>query len=114
MGAEQSSEGAGSKASGGAAPVLSEEQRLKYFSGPNTVQLAYSVLGGGPGFSAYHTSVAINGIEFFFDSSGVMSTGNFESHRAREGSEGDGVNTKNSESTQLDSGGGGGRILLSL
>jgi len=48
---------------------------------PNKVELAASVLGGFPGFSAYHTSVVINGEEFFFCPMGVMRNMGIESHR---------------------------------
>lgn len=39
----------------------------------NKVQLAVSVLGGVqiPGFTAYHSSVMVNGEEFFFSDAGI-------------------------------------------
>lgn len=52
----------------------------------NRVELAASVLGGIPGFMAYHTSVVVNGEEFFFSNHGVMRTRDLQSH--------DGANAK--------------------
>jgi len=50
----------------------------------NKVELAVSVLGGNSFAAAYHTSVVINGTEYFFDMSGIMSTNNFGSHQNKQ------------------------------
>eukprot|EP00929_Paragymnodinium_shiwhaense_P069003 TRINITY_DN34815_c0_g1_i1.p1 TRINITY_DN34815_c0_g1~~TRINITY_DN34815_c0_g1_i1.p1 ORF type:complete len:261 (-),score=78.69 TRINITY_DN34815_c0_g1_i1:66-848(-) len=47
----------------------------------NKVQLAVSPLGGVPGASAYHSSVVVNGEEFFFSDGGIGSTNNLMSHK---------------------------------
>eukprot|EP00434_Breviolum_minutum_P041529 symbB.v1.2.036942.t2/scaffold5335.1/size28330/5 len=47
----------------------------------NQVQLAVSVLGGVPGATAYHSSVIVNGHEFFFSDGGIASSGNLMSHK---------------------------------
>uniref|UniRef100_A0A0G4FI26 PPPDE domain-containing protein n=1 Tax=Chromera velia CCMP2878 TaxID=1169474 RepID=A0A0G4FI26_9ALVE len=47
----------------------------------NKVQLAATVLGGIPPFQAYHTSVVVNGEEYFFDMGGVETTRNLGSHQ---------------------------------
>lgn len=47
----------------------------------NAVQLAVSPLGGVPGASAYHSSVVVNGEEFFFSEGGIGSTTNLMSHK---------------------------------
>ena len=50
--------------------------RAKYFDGPNTVELAWSMLGPvsrWSGFQAYHTSIVINSTEFFFDDTSIQS-----------------------------------------
>lgn len=47
----------------------------------NKVQLAVSVLGGVPGATAYHSSVVVNGEEFFFSDGGISSTTDLASHR---------------------------------
>lgn len=105
MGSSQSSEGE-SAAPQQQKATLTEDERKKYYEGPNVIQLAYSVLGGVPGAQAYHTSVVINGTEFFFDGSGIMSTTDFSSHRQPEAEGAEGVKNSNSQSTQIDSGGG--------
>mmetsp|Transcript_12248 Transcript_12248/g.22680 ORF Transcript_12248/g.22680 Transcript_12248/m.22680 type:complete len:255 (-) Transcript_12248:116-880(-) len=48
--------------------------------GKNKVQLAVSVLGGVPGYTAYHSSVVVNDEEFFFSDGGVQSTRGLGSH----------------------------------
>jgi len=52
--------------------------------GNNEVVLVASKMGpsGMTGFQAYHTSVEINGTEYFFDGGGIMSTNNRLSHQA--------------------------------
>eukprot|EP01083_Nonionella_stella_P249786 863331_1 len=52
--------------------------------GRNKIELATSVLGGSGPFTAYHTSVLINGREYFFDMGGVMSTSNLLSHKGKQ------------------------------
>mmetsp|Transcript_15533 Transcript_15533/g.27576 ORF Transcript_15533/g.27576 Transcript_15533/m.27576 type:complete len:221 (+) Transcript_15533:424-1086(+) len=47
----------------------------------NSVQLAVSVLGGVPGATAYHSSVVVNGEEYFFSDGGVASTSDLLSHK---------------------------------
>lgn len=41
----------------------------------NKVQLAVSVLGGVPGATAYHSSITVNGEEFFFSDGGIAAAG---------------------------------------
>merc|ERR1719230_1890817 len=52
--------------------------------GNNEVVLVASKMGPSTmgGFQAYHTSVEINGTEYFFDGAGIMSSENRLSHRA--------------------------------
>ncbi|CAK0817004.1 unnamed protein product, partial [Prorocentrum cordatum] len=74
MGGQASSEGApGAGGDAGAAPARPE--------GKNKVQLAVSVLGGVPGATAYHSSVVVNGEEFFFSDGGVSSSSGLASHK---------------------------------
>lgn len=47
----------------------------------NKVELAVSVLGGVPGATAYHSSVVVNGEEFFFSDGGIQSTTGLLSHK---------------------------------
>eukprot|EP00913_Durusdinium_trenchii_P032820 g30725.t1 len=47
----------------------------------NQVQLAVSVLGGVPGATAYHSSVIVNGHEYFFSDGGIASTSDLSSHK---------------------------------
>mmetsp|Transcript_40015 Transcript_40015/g.127313 ORF Transcript_40015/g.127313 Transcript_40015/m.127313 type:complete len:254 (+) Transcript_40015:55-816(+) len=47
----------------------------------NKVELAVSPLGGIPGATAYHSSVVVNGEEFFFSDAGITSAQNLASHR---------------------------------
>mmetsp|Transcript_6004 Transcript_6004/g.14871 ORF Transcript_6004/g.14871 Transcript_6004/m.14871 type:complete len:270 (+) Transcript_6004:2549-3358(+) len=54
--------------------------RKKYYEGPNEIQLAFSPLGGAGAFTAWHTSVVVNGVEYFFDGNGIESSSNFASH----------------------------------
>merc|ERR550537_1634853 len=49
------------------------------------VVLAVSELGGVPGCKAYHTSVVIDGEEFFFDGNGIETTRNLGSHAPMQG-----------------------------
>eukprot|EP00746_Dinoflagellata_sp_MGD_P027683 gnl/MRDRNA2_/MRDRNA2_165335_c0_seq1.p1 gnl/MRDRNA2_/MRDRNA2_165335_c0~~gnl/MRDRNA2_/MRDRNA2_165335_c0_seq1.p1 ORF type:complete len:217 (+),score=46.91 gnl/MRDRNA2_/MRDRNA2_165335_c0_seq1:61-711(+) len=80
MGAKQSAyqapdEGSGqpagsANAAGSAAPPV----------GNNKVELAVSVLGGVPGATAYHSSVVVNGEEYFFSDGGVATTRGLGSH----------------------------------
>ncbi|CAD7951630.1 unnamed protein product [Amoebophrya sp. A25] len=91
MGAEQSAE----KAKGGNG-VPDDIDRSKYYDGPNDIQLI-------PGATAYHTSVVINGVEYFF---GISSSSDFASHRAI-GAQKDGVDLANSNQSMMESGGGG-------
>ena len=93
---------------GGPEPVLTESRHC--YDGLNVVELASSVLsfahsshalqtvtrqistntgaaceqvlGGPSGLEAYHTSVLVNGEEFFFDSGGIESSKNLASHSA--------------------------------
>lgn len=91
----------------------SEDDHKKYWEGKNKVQLAYSPMGGVGGFTAYHTSVVVNGDEWFFDDGGVMSSGNLASHMAiaAQAQEQSGppqkgpVNYANNASTELSAGG---------
>lgn len=50
-------------------------------SATNKVALAVSVLGGIPGAMAYHSSVVVNGQEFFFNHSGIGTSKNLASHQ---------------------------------
>lgn len=103
-------EGPSSPARAASIGLLTEEERKKHYDGSNHVQLAYSGLGGVPVVAqAYHTSVVLNGVEFFFSDAGIQTSTDFSSHRKPvQGSAGKaGVNYSNSESTQLESGGGG-------
>lgn len=45
------------------------------------MELAVSVLGGIPGATAYHSSVVVNGEEFFFSDAGITAAQNLMSHR---------------------------------
>ncbi|CAJ1373109.1 unnamed protein product [Effrenium voratum] len=47
----------------------------------NQVQLAVSVLGGVPGATAYHSSVVVNGDEYFFSDGGISSSSGLMSHK---------------------------------
>merc|ERR1719387_2834697 len=47
----------------------------------NQVQLAVSMLGGVPGATAYHSSVVVNGEEYFFSDGGVATTRDLGSHK---------------------------------
>mmetsp|Transcript_93538 Transcript_93538/g.260449 ORF Transcript_93538/g.260449 Transcript_93538/m.260449 type:complete len:245 (-) Transcript_93538:88-822(-) len=47
----------------------------------NKVELAVSMLGGIPGATAYHSSVVVNGEEFFFSDAGITSAQNLFSHK---------------------------------
>mmetsp|Transcript_90104 Transcript_90104/g.176411 ORF Transcript_90104/g.176411 Transcript_90104/m.176411 type:complete len:261 (-) Transcript_90104:174-956(-) len=49
----------------------------------NKVELAVSVLGGVsiPGLTAYHSSVVVNGEEFFFSDAGISADRNMMSHK---------------------------------
>lgn len=51
-------------------------------SATNKVALAVSVLGGIPGALAYHTSVIVNGQEYFFNHTGIATSKNLASHQA--------------------------------
>lgn len=59
--------GTSGSSGGNAAPGGNFDRTAYYAGGSNPVQLAYSPLGGIPGMAAYHTSVIVNGEEFFFD-----------------------------------------------
>lgn len=107
--------GSESKKAGGPPKQDLQIDRAKYYDGPNKVQLAYSVLGGIPGVQAFHTSVIVNNVEYFFDNNGIESSNNLASHwgivmqkEQRQGGGGAGVNFQNSSSTQVNSGGGSG------
>eukprot|EP00756_Hemistasia_phaeocysticola_P047829 Hpha_TRINITY_DN2228_c0_g1::TRINITY_DN2228_c0_g1_i1::g.25482::m.25482 len=52
--------------------------------GKYVVQLAASKIGGIPGATAYHTSVVVDGEEYFFDGSGINTTSNLASHQGAE------------------------------
>lgn len=80
-----------------------------YAGGKNTLQLAYSPLGGMPGVSAYHTSVIVNGEEFFFDGNGIETTRDASSHKqiALQNQAKQGAETFNGQSTALDQGNSG-------
>eukprot|EP00928_Gymnodinium_smaydae_P031720 TRINITY_DN23197_c0_g1_i2.p1 TRINITY_DN23197_c0_g1~~TRINITY_DN23197_c0_g1_i2.p1 ORF type:complete len:323 (+),score=75.13 TRINITY_DN23197_c0_g1_i2:126-1094(+) len=60
-------------------PKAPEAEFLK--SAAYKVELAVSPLGGLPGLMAYHTSVVLNGEEFFFCQLGIMRNRGLESHR---------------------------------
>ncbi|CAK9014614.1 Hypothetical protein SCF082_LOCUS12395 [Durusdinium trenchii] len=51
------------------------------FGTEDEVQLAVSVLGGVPGATAYHSSVIVNGHEYFFSDGGIASTSDLSSHK---------------------------------
>eukprot|EP01084_Bolivina_argentea_P098419 176878_1 len=53
-------------------------------AGKNKIELAASVLGGAAMFTAYHTSILINGREYFFDMGGIMKTDNLLSHKGKQ------------------------------
>merc|ERR1719204_1464957 len=61
-------------------PPKTDDSQAKKPQGKYKVQLAASVLGGTGPFTAYHTSVLIDGREYFFDMNGVMSSSNLMSH----------------------------------
>mmetsp|Transcript_56811 Transcript_56811/g.132428 ORF Transcript_56811/g.132428 Transcript_56811/m.132428 type:complete len:233 (-) Transcript_56811:49-747(-) len=68
-----SNAGPGGSSSGG---LLASKSTPK-----NKVELAVSPLGGIPGVSAYHSSVLVNGEEFFFSDAGITSSTNLMSHK---------------------------------
>lgn len=72
-----SSAQASSAASVGSVGMVTGPQRVA----TNKVQLAVSVLGGMPGATAYHSSVVINGEEYFFSDAGIQSTTGLQSHK---------------------------------
>ncbi|CAD7943982.1 unnamed protein product [Amoebophrya sp. A120] len=82
MGAGESSAGDGNQD-----PII---DRSQYYDGPNVIELAYSPLGGFGGFTAYHSSVVVNGTEYFFDGNGIESSSNFASHQFADQQGGDG------------------------
>lgn len=60
-------------------PKVPEVDFLK--TAANKVDLAVSVLWGIPGLMAYHTSILINGEEYFFSPIGITRNRGLESHR---------------------------------
>eukprot|EP00438_Fugacium_kawagutii_P002911 Skav230078 [mRNA] locus=scaffold2569:188555:202442:+ [translate_table: standard] len=78
MGGQQSAGKAGAGAPDGDA---SSSSHGKGRPANNHVQLAVSVLGGVPGATAYHSSVVVNGHEYFFSDGGISSSGDLASHR---------------------------------
>eukprot|EP00484_Ammonia_sp_Unknown_P002010 CAMPEP_0197022784 /NCGR_PEP_ID=MMETSP1384-20130603/3599_1 /TAXON_ID=29189 /ORGANISM="Ammonia sp." /LENGTH=228 /DNA_ID=CAMNT_0042450887 /DNA_START=23 /DNA_END=709 /DNA_ORIENTATION=+ len=64
-------------------PQQSSEPSKKS-KGRYKVELAASVLGGSGPFTAYHTSVVIDGTEYFFDMAGVMSSSSMMSHQGKQ------------------------------
>lgn len=62
----------------------SNNQNVVKSRGTNKIQLAASVLGGSAMMAAYHTSVLVNGTEYFFDASGIMKTSNCGSHQNKQ------------------------------
>eukprot|EP01062_Namystynia_karyoxenos_P036874 TRINITY_DN26860_c0_g1_i1.p1 TRINITY_DN26860_c0_g1~~TRINITY_DN26860_c0_g1_i1.p1 ORF type:complete len:208 (+),score=67.21 TRINITY_DN26860_c0_g1_i1:101-724(+) len=63
----------------------SDEQGGSVQGGPHVVQLAASRLGGVPGATAYHTSVIVDGTEYFFDGAGINTTNDLGSHKMAPG-----------------------------
>lgn len=91
----------------GAEPAADFDRSAYYAGGNNTVQLAYSPLGGMPGLSAYHTSVIVNGEEFFFDGNGIETSRDVSSHKQialQNSQQKQGAETFNGQSTALDQG----------
>mmetsp|Transcript_13611 Transcript_13611/g.39218 ORF Transcript_13611/g.39218 Transcript_13611/m.39218 type:complete len:243 (-) Transcript_13611:1-729(-) len=86
MGGQQSTEGQPKQpgepdVAPGSAGMVSASSGAK--APKNKVQLAVSVLGGVqiPGLTAYHSSVVVNGEEFFFSDGGIAADSNLSSHK---------------------------------
>merc|ERR1719228_323659 len=60
-------------------------EKKEEVDGNNEVNLVVSEMGGQMGFTAYHSSLQINGTEYFFDMGGVVTSKSLRSHDAREG-----------------------------